>query len=136
MWKEPTHLRGAFLTGGVCVVWFFLAARNPTLHYHFAPLIAAVLWPLSLRSSGRASVKEARTGGIGAATLVLVTTGIIVLVGNMDGPNFLHAGPAWPEAVLFALIAAAWGTRAASREKPGLLGALVDGSIDQRLRAD
>ena len=126
MWKYPTHFRGALLTGGVCVVWFFLAARRPELHYHFAPLIAAALWPLSLRSNGRATSQDARKGGIGATVLVLATTGLILVTGNMDGPNFLHRGPAWPEAVLFALIAAAWGTRAASRKRPGLLGYLVD----------
>lgn len=133
MWKQPTHIRGALLTGAVCVVWFFLAARSPTLHYHFAPIVAAALWPLSLRSSGRATIEDARTGGIGAAVMVLATTGIIVLFGNMLGPNFLHVGPAWPEAVLFTAIAAAWSTRAASRKKPGLLGSLVDGSIDKQL---
>lgn len=133
MWKQPTHLRGALLTGAVCVVWFFLAARRPELHYHFAPLVAAALWPLSLRSRGRATMADARTGGFGAAALVIATTGIIVLAGNLNGPNFLHRGPAWPEAVLFAVVAAAWAARAASRKQPGLLGSLVDGSIDQQL---
>lgn len=128
MGKQPTHLRGALLTGAVCVIWFGLAARRPELHYHFAPLVAAALWPLSMRSSGRATAQDARTAGVGAATTVLVTTAIITLVGNMNGPNFLHSGPAWPEAVLFAVIAAAWAARAASREKPGLLGSLVDTS--------
>lgn len=128
MWKEPTHLRGAILTSAVGVIWFLLAARNPNLHYHFAPLIAAALWPLSLRSKGRATAADARKGGLGAAVIVLVTTGIILAIGNMLGPNFLDRGPAWPEAVLFTVIAAGWATRVASREKPGLLGSLVEPS--------
>ena len=128
MFKQPTHLRGALLTGGVCVVWFFLALRRPELHYHFAPLIAAALWPLSLRSKGQASAHDARTGAIGGMALVLVTTVIILLLGNLEGPNFLHRGPAWPEAVLFAVIAGAWSGRVASRERPGLLGSLFDGT--------
>ena len=129
MWKKPTHLRGALFTGGVCIVWFFLAARRPELHYHFAPLIAAALWPISLRSNGRATARDARIGGAGAAGIVLVATGVIDAVGNMLGPNFLHRGQAWPEAVLFAVIAASWGARAASRKRPGLIGSLVDGSL-------
>ena len=124
--KEPTHLRGALLTGAVCVVWFFLALRRPELHYHFAPLIAAALWPLSLRSKGRATAHDSRLGAIGGAALVIVATAIILLVGNLEGPNFIERGPAWPEAVLFAVIAGAWGGRVASRVKPGLLGSLVD----------
>ena len=128
MFKQPTHVRGALLTGGVCVVWFFLALRRPELHYHFAPLIAAALWPLSLRTQGKATSRDARTGATGAASLVLVTTAIILLAGNLEGPNFLHRGPAWPEAVLFGVVAAAWGGRVASRTKPGLLGSLVDAS--------
>ncbi len=128
MWKAPSHSRGALLTGLMCAVWFVLAARRPELHYHFAPLVAAALWPLSLRSNGRATADAARIGGIGAAALVFATTGVIVAAGNMNGPNFLHQGPAWPEAMLFALVAAGWATRVASREKPGMLGALVDSS--------
>ena len=128
MFKQPTHVRGALLTGFVCVVWFFLALRRPELHYHFAPLIAAVLWPLSLRSKGQATSKDASTGALGGIALVLVATLIILLLGNLMGPNFLEQGPAWPEAVLFAVVAGFWGGRVASREKPGLLGSIVDAS--------
>lgn len=126
MLKGPTHLRGALLTGAVNVVWFLLALRRPELHYHFAPLIAAALWPLSLRTAGRASMKDTQIGVAGAIGLTLLTTLIIELTGNMNGPNFLHAGPAWPEAVLFAIVGALITGRAASRERPGLLGGLVD----------
>ena len=110
------------------MLWFFLALRRPELHYHFAPLVAAALWPLSLRSKGQATASAARIGTVGGAGLVIVFTAIILALGNLMGPNFLERGPAWPEAVLFALIAALWGGRVASRENPGFLGSLVDNS--------
>ena len=128
MARNPTHKRGALITGLVCAVWIVLAQRNPTLHYHFAPLIAAVVWPLSLRSKGRREKADAFTGGAGSLALTLLVTLVIQLAGTMDGPNFLHAGPAWPEAVLFAVLGAALGSRAAGRDKPGILGRLVDSS--------
>ena len=126
MWREPSHIRGAALTGLVCIVWIFLARRNPDLHYHFAPLIASSLWPLSLRTQGRRSIQDAAIGGVGAVALTWGTTLLIQLAGYMDGPNFLHAGPAWPEAVLFTVIGAAIGVRTASRARLGILGNIID----------
>ncbi len=128
-YRKPTHLRGALLTGLVLVAWFFLARRRPELHYHFAPLIASALWPLSLRTQGRRSNRDAVVGGAGAIALTLAATLLIQVLGNLDGPNFLHRGPAWPEAVLFAIVGAAVAARAASRERPGLLGGLVDTTV-------
>ena len=126
MMREPSHLRGAALTALVCVVWIFLARRSPELHYHFAPLIAAALWPLSLRTQGRRSVQDAVVGGVGAVVLTWATTLLIQHAGYMDGPNFLERGPAWPEAVLFAVLGALVGARTASRARPGILGNIVD----------
>lgn len=126
MRRPLIHVRGALLTGVVCVVWALLARRSPDLQYHFTPLIAAAIWPLSLRSEGRRTLAEAAGGGVGAATLTLLTTLGIVLAGNMEGPNFLHQGPAWPEAVLFSLLGATIGVRTATRSRPGLLGSIVD----------
>ena len=60
---------------------------------------------------------------LGAVTLLLELTG------RQEGPNFLEVGPAWPEAVLFTLIGVAIGVRSASRERPGILGSLVDSTV-------
>jgi len=117
------------LSALVCGIWIALAWRNPHLHYHFAPLIASVLWPLSLRAQGRRSVQVAVAGAAGAAGLVLVTTLALGLADKLGGANFLHNGPAWPEAVLFGLVGAAFGARSASRTRPGLLGGLVDSTV-------
>ena len=129
MLKQPVHLRGALLAAAVCLAWVLLARRNPELHYHFAPLIAAMIWPLSLRSHGQRTVREALVGAAGSAFLTLATTLGIQLAGNMRGPNFLHEGPAWPEAVLFVLLGAAIAVRTTSRTRPGILGSLIDTTV-------
>lgn len=117
------------LTALVCGIWIGLSWRSPDLHYHFAPLIASVLWPLSLRSQGRRASRDAMVGAIGAAGLVLATTLGLGLADKLGGANFLHNGPAWPEAALFGLVGAAFGARSASRIRPGLLGGLVDSTV-------
>jgi hypothetical protein len=129
MLKEPTHLRGALLTGLVCVVWILLANRSPSLTYHFAPLIAAVLWPLSLRSRGRRILRDAANGAAGAAALVLVASLGLHLTDRMTGPTFIDRGAALAEAILFLMIGAAFGLRTAIRERPGLLGGMVDSTV-------
>ena len=124
--SKPTALRAVVFSGVVAVVWLALAWRNPTLTYHFAPLIGGVVGPLSLRSQGRADAALSRkVGGIVLAMLGGVTL-VLELAGRQEGPNFLHAGPAWPEAVLFLIVGVAVGVRAASRERPGLLGSLIE----------
>ena len=128
MFKQPSMARALLVSGGVGVIWLVLAWRNPSLTYHFAPLIGGAIWPLSLRSQGQASAQDGRIAAAGALAMMLVVT-VILLIGNaMAGPNFLHQGPAWPEAVLFAVVGAAIGMRTATRERPGLLGGLVDAS--------
>jgi len=126
MLRRPTHVRGALYSGVVSVVWLVLAWRNPSLTYHFAPLIGAALWPLSLRSQGRRHITDARIGGLGGFGMMMLVTVILLITGRMNGPNFAHVGPAWPEAVLFAAIGAVIATRVASRERPGLLGSIID----------
>jgi hypothetical protein len=125
MLTQPTQLRGALLTSAVCLIWVGLAVRSPSLTYHFAPLIAGVLWPLSLRSDGRRSTRDAWTAGAAAAALVSVTSIGLHLVDKLEGPTFWNEGPPLTEAVIFAVIAAAFGARSASRKRAGLLGTLV-----------
>ncbi len=126
MHKEPTHLRGAALTGLVCAAWIVLAWRSPHLHYHFAPLVAVLLWPVSLRSQGQRNGRDAAIGAAGAAGLVLATTLVITLADKMNGPNFFDSGPVWPEVIIFVAFGAALGFRVASRDRPGFIGGLID----------
>jgi hypothetical protein len=127
--REPSHRRGALLTGAVSVVWILLARRSPELHYHFAPIIAATIWPLSLRSRGQRDLRVSLEGAIGAGVLTMLTTLGLRIAGYLDGPNFLHRGPAWPEALLFAVLGAAIGAWTAHRRRPGILGSLVDSTV-------
>ena len=121
--------RALFLSGVVAVAWIVLAWRSPNLTYHFAPLVGAAVGPLSLRTQGRADgALTQKTGAIVLAMMLGVTL-LLELAGRQEGPNFLEMGPAWPEAVLFAAIGVFVGTRAASRENPGLLGGLVDSTV-------
>ena len=126
MLREPTMLRSLLFSAGVGLVWIVLAIRSPTLTYHFAPLIGAVIGPLSLRSQGRASEALAQKTGAIVFAMMLGVTLLLELTGNQLGPNFIEVGPAWPEAVLFAAFGVFVGIRAASREEPGLLGRIVD----------
>ncbi len=125
-----THVRGALYTVLVGVIWVVLAIRSPAVHYHFAPLFAAAAWPLSLRSQGQRTGRDALIAASGSAGLTLVITLGLQLAGKLDGPNFAHRGPAWPEAVLFAVLGAAIAARVASRERPGLLGGLIEGPAE------
>lgn len=126
MLSQPTMLRAALVSGGVGLIWIILAWRNPNLTYHFAPLIGATVGPLSLRSQGQANAALARSTGALVLILMLAVTLLLELSGRQEGPNFLEVGPAWPEAVLFAVIGVLVGMRAATRERAGLLARLVD----------
>ena len=65
MLNQPSMARALLVSGGVGVIWLVLAWRNPSLTYHFAPLIGAAAGPLSLRTQGRADSSLAnKTGGI------------------------------------------------------------------------
>jgi hypothetical protein len=44
---------------------------------------------------------------------------------RLNGPTFWDEGPALVEAILFSVVAAAWGLRVATRSEPGLLGRLT-----------
>jgi hypothetical protein len=123
--SSPTQFRGALLTSLVCVIWAALAIRSPTLTYHFAPIIAGVLWPLSLRTAGRRTAHDAWSGGAGAAVLVVVSAAVLHFGGWLEGPTFWNEGPSISEAVLFGLAGAMLGARSASRQRPGLLGSIV-----------
>ena len=126
---EPTTARALLFSGIVAIAWILLAWRSPTLTYHFAPLIGGAVGPLSLRTKGQATGSHGRKVAGLVLAMMLGVTLLLELTGLQEGPNFLESGPAWPEAVLFAIIGVAVGANAATRERPGLLGSLVDNTV-------
>lgn len=117
------------LSSLVGIVWFVLAWRSPTLTYHFAPLVGAALGPLSLRTQGRADAALARKVGLQVLAILGAVTLLLEVAGRQEGPNFLHVGPAWPEAVLFIVLGVLIGVRSATRARPGILGSIVDTTV-------
>lgn len=118
------HWRGAAFSAAVLIIWAVLAARRPTLTYHFAPLISGVAWPLATRYGGRAETATATTAaGLSFLVTAAVAVGLSV-ADQLRGPTFVsETGAVW-EAVLFGAVGALLGARAASREKAGLLGSI------------
>ena len=118
------HRTGFLLTIGVLAIWAVLAVRNPDLTYHFAPILAAVAWPLSIRRSEPQPAPAAAQ--VGAASFVVVAAASVVLWfgDKLMGPTLWSDDGAIIEAMLFAALGAALGVRVATRERAGLLGKL------------
>ena len=110
------------LSIGAAALWAILAAGNPSLTYHFAPLIVGLAWPIAHRSMlGRA---EGRVGIVvagGALAVALGTTLALWGADRMNGPTIVSDGGAIWEALLFSVIGAAWGHRALTRSRAGAL---------------
>jgi len=117
-------MRGVLVMAAVLTVWAVLAIRRPELTYHFSPLIASFAWPAATRRQHAAPLEAAARAGLGAFATVTAFS-IALAVGNyMEGPTFIDTRPALIEAILFAAIGAAFGTRVATRESAGLFGRL------------
>lgn len=114
----------------VTTVWTGLALRHPTLTYHLAPVLAAAAWPLVARAiRGRTSAAVGvRTAGGGLLVATLATAELHTL-DALRGPALI-GGSATTEALLGAVAGAAWGARAVTRAKPGLLVRLFGGAAD------
>ena len=129
-WPSMTHVSERplrtvvppMLSLGAAGLWAGLAANNPSLTYHFAPLIVGLAWPIAHRSMmGRTG---SRTGSLlagGALTIALSTTIALWAADRMTGPTFVTDGGALWEAVLFSLAGAAWGYRSLTRSRAGML---------------
>ncbi len=118
------HGRGLSLNATVTTLWVILAVRNPVLTYHFAPLLAALAWPVAVRRSNPQPVNVAGLAATGSFLLVAVVGIVLAAAGKLDGPTFWNDGPALIEVLLFAAIGAGFGARVATRERPGILGGL------------
>lgn len=105
----------------VTTVWTVLALRHPTLTYHVAPLLTAAAWPVVARvTRGRATMALGlRAAGGGLLVAVLATVELRSL-DALRGPALI-GGSATTEALLGAAVGAAWGARAITRRRPGLV---------------
>lgn len=110
------------LSLGAAGLWVGLAANNPSLTYHFAPLIVGLAWPIGHRSMvGRAEGRAGWMIAVGALAVALATTLVLWGADRMEGPTFVSDGGAVWEALLFSLAGAAWGHRSVTRSRPGPL---------------
>ncbi len=116
------HLLGAAISGLVALAWIGLAARSPTLTFHFAPLIAAAAWPAALRGGRplRVAPIDAARGAAGAAGMTFVAMAILLAFDWMRGPTFWDSGPAVIEVVPMVLVGAVGGYRYARCGAPGV----------------
>lgn len=120
--ERRMHVLGAAITGLVVVAWVGLAARSPTLTFHFAPLIAAAAWPAALRGGRplRVAPVDAFRGAVGAAGLTYAAMAVLLVFDWMRGPTFWDSGPAIVEVVPMVIVGAAAGYRYARCGTPGI----------------
>ena len=90
-------------------VWIVLAARNPHLTYHFAPLIAAGAWP----------VAGSRPQAAFASGILAIAAAIaLARAGSLEGPDLIGGRAAFGGAALFAVVGAAAGAAWALSRSP------------------
>lgn len=91
----------AFLAAGI---WVGIAWANPTTTYHFAPLVAAGVWPVVSRvRAGHALRRSAAVlAAAGGVAIVLLALAVLMVAGFLRGPALLGA-PVPVEAVVGAL---------------------------------
>lgn len=118
-------IRGALWPVIVTAVWLLLAFRSQHVTYHLAPLLAAAAWPTWLRRTTRvaapAGAALAATGGL---AITLAGAFVLAVTSSLSGPSLWHGSGAL-ESVAFATIGGAWGWRAATRKRPGVLGLVL-----------
>ncbi|MFV2039296.1 MAG: hypothetical protein ACC660_03550, partial [Acidimicrobiales bacterium] len=102
------HLTPALWSIGAAVVWVVLGFNNPTLTYHFAPVIAAGAWPSVLQARDSRSLWAAGAGGLGIA---LVATVVLALGDSLRGPDLAGGSAATAESIIFAFGGAALAGR-------------------------
>lgn len=99
-----SHLIAASWSLAAAAVWFVLALNNPTLTYHFAPIIVSGAWPVLL--PGRTS-RDLWAAGIGAMGMALIVTLALSLSDSLRGPDLLKGDAATAEMILFSVLGAA-----------------------------
>lgn len=118
--------RPALVTAATCAAWVGLALRSPGVTYHVAPLIAAGAGPALTRGVFARDRKRLLLAiGFASTALVAVVGALLAATGHLEGPTLWHSRPATSEALGFALLGGAWGTRVAMRQRAGVVGRLV-----------
>jgi hypothetical protein len=109
----------------VTAVWAALASSSPTRTYHFAPLLAALAWPVLARAgSGRRSAQESLGPVVGGFVGPGAAAVALALTDALEGPE-LFGGSALGEALILIAVGALWGLRILTRTHGGLLVAAV-----------
>ena len=114
---------GAFAAVVAAGLWIALAVRTPTNTFHFAPIIVAVVGPVSRRMTDGGPLLRRKglvVAGAGGALAILTGVGLAV-TGNLEGPTLWSDDGALAEVVLFALAATLYGFRVVTRERSGVL---------------
>ena len=105
----------------VTTVWTVLALRHPTVTYHLAPLLVAAAWPGVARATrGRATMAVGLRAAGGGLLVAVLATAELRALGALRGPALI-GGSATTEALLGAVVGAAWGARALTRRHSGLV---------------
>jgi hypothetical protein len=109
MRSQLVWLRGAAATAVVLAVWSVLAVRSPDLTYHFAPLIAAGVWPVLGHHTTTSGLRPTALAALGGFAMTATVSLLLAGAGYLEGPTFWGDGHALSEAILFAALGAAGG---------------------------
>jgi hypothetical protein len=109
MISQLAWLRGGAATAAVLAIWSILAVRSPDLTYHFAPLIAAGVWPVLGRHTTTSPLRPTALAALGGFAMTVAVSVLLAGAGYLQGPTFWGDGHALSEAILFAALGAAGG---------------------------
>ena len=100
-------LKPLLLTLAVLAVWVVLADRNPTLTYHFAPMIAVAAGPWLARSTrGHLDTTAAAAVVLPGLLATLTVAAGLHATDRLLGPTFWSSDGAIGEAPLLAIVTA------------------------------
>jgi hypothetical protein len=100
---------------GLALLWGVLAFNNPTITYHLAPLLVAVVIPIG---SSLTETIPTRTALMATSIGLALTLGAVIVLGlteHLAGPSLLPSGGAVVEAVVFGGIGGVGGLAFAIR---------------------
>ncbi len=98
-----SHLIAASWSLAAGALWLVLGINNPTLTYHFAPIVVSGAWPMLLP---RGTDRDLWRAGLGAMGIALVVTLGLALTDSLRGPDLLKGDAATLEMVLFSILGA------------------------------
>jgi len=104
-----TIIRPSLYGLGLALLWGVLAFNNPTITYHLAPLLVAVVIPIGAASAETITTRTALTATSIGAVLALGAVVVLGATEHLAGPSLLPSGGAVSEASVFGAIGAAGG---------------------------